>query len=150
MRRRQRLSTFWLLLVAQIRKRVSFRGKLRWSFCSQNKDQETKTAMSLERHTKSLLDPFDEAISQPKLLDGKVPRSSGIGLCATGDITCNNAGSTHLALIPGASNAICWRADNDPTVSKKKQKTEHLFCFTLDEALQPSRLFRRSHTDRSE
>jgi len=30
-----------------------------------------------------------------------------------------------------------------------KKKTKYLFYFTLDEALQPSRLFRRSHTDRS-
>jgi len=72
--------------------------------------------MSLQTYTKSLLDPFDKAISQPKLLDGKVPRSSGIRLRATGEITCNGAGSTYLALIPGASNVICWRNDNDPTV----------------------------------
>lgn len=72
--------------------------------------------MSLQTYTKSLLDPFDKAISQPKLLDGKVPRSSGIRLRATGEITCNGAGSTYLALIPGASNVICWRSDNDPLV----------------------------------
>lgn len=72
--------------------------------------------MSLQTYTKSLLDPFDKGISQPKLLDGKVPRSSGIRLRATGEITCNGAGSTYLALIPGASNVICWRSDNDPLV----------------------------------
>ena len=72
--------------------------------------------MSLQTYTKSLLDPFDKAISQPKLLDGKVPRSSGIRLRATGEITCNGAGSTYLALIPGASNVICWRSDNDPVI----------------------------------
>jgi len=33
--------------------------------------------------------------------------------------------------------------------SGAKNKTKCLFCFTLDEALQPSRLFGRSHTDRS-
>ena len=33
--------------------------------------------------------------------------------------------------------------------SKKTKKTKYLFYFTLDEALQPGRLFRRSHTDRS-
>lgn len=74
--------------------------------------------MSLQTYTKSLLDPFDKAISQPKLLDGKVPRSSGIRLRATGEITCNGSGSTYLALVPGASNVICWRNDNDPAVSE--------------------------------
>ncbi len=72
--------------------------------------------MSLQTYTKSLLDPFDKGMSQPKLLDGKVSRSSGIRLRATGEITCNGSGSTYIALIPGASNVICWRVDNDPMV----------------------------------
>lgn len=72
--------------------------------------------MSLQTYTKSLLDPFDKGMSQPKLLDGKKARSSGIRLRATGEITCNGAGSTYIALIPGASNVICWRVDNDPLV----------------------------------
>ena len=33
--------------------------------------------------------------------------------------------------------------------ARRKKKTKCLFYFTLDKALQPSRLFRRSHTDRS-
>lgn len=70
--------------------------------------------MSLQAYTKSLLDPFDKGMSQPKLLDGKVSRSSGIRLRATGEITCNGAGSTYIALIPGLSNVICWRVDDDP------------------------------------
>lgn len=72
--------------------------------------------MSIEQYTKSLLDPFDKTISQPKLLDGKVSRSSGIRLRATGEITCNSAGSTYIALIPGHSNVLCWRVDSDPNV----------------------------------
>lgn len=72
--------------------------------------------MSLQAYTKSLLDPFDKGISQPKLLDGKVSRSSGIRLRATGEITCNSTGSTYIALIPGASNVLCWRVDSDPAV----------------------------------
>ena len=69
--------------------------------------------MSLQTYTKSLLDPFDKGMSQPKLLDGKVARSSGIRLRATGEITCNSSGSTYIALIPGASNVICWRVDDN-------------------------------------
>ena len=72
--------------------------------------------MSIQTYTKSLLDPFDKGMSQPKLLDGKVSRSSGIRLRATGEITCNSAGSTYIALVPGASNVLCWRVDNDPAV----------------------------------
>lgn len=72
--------------------------------------------MSLQTYTKSLLDPFDKGISQPKLLDGKVSRSSGIRLRATGEITCNGSGSTYIALIPGASNVLCWRVNNDPAI----------------------------------
>lgn len=72
--------------------------------------------MSLQAYTKSLLDPFDKGMSQPKLLDGKVARSSGIRLRATGEITCNISGSTYIALFPGASNVLCWRVDSDPLV----------------------------------
>lgn len=72
--------------------------------------------MSLQIYTKSLLDPFDKGMSQPKLLDGKVSRSSGIRLRATGEITCNGSGSTYIALIPGASNVLCWRVDDDINV----------------------------------
>jgi len=85
--------------------------------------------MSLQTYTKSLLDPFDKAMSQPKLLDGKVSRSSGIRLRATGEITCNGSGSTYIALIPGASNVICWRADSDPLV---KETTPQAFQGHLD------------------
>lgn len=74
--------------------------------------------MSLQAYTKSLLDPFDKGMSQPKLLDGKVSRSSGIRLRATGEITCNGAGSTYIALVPGASNVLCWRVNSDPLVSE--------------------------------
>lgn len=62
----------------------------------------------MQAYTKSLLDPFDKTISQPKLLDGKVARSSGIRLRATGEITCSGTGTTYIALIPGLSNVITW------------------------------------------
>lgn len=78
--------------------------------------QQATSANSLQTYTKALLDPFDKTMSQPKLLDGKVARSSGIRLRATGEITCNGAGSTYIALFPGASNVLCWRTDNDPAV----------------------------------
>jgi len=72
--------------------------------------------MSLKVYTKALLDPFDKAMSQPKLLDGKVARSSGIRMRATGEITCSSTGSTYIALVPGMSNVMCWRVNPDPLV----------------------------------
>lgn len=66
---------------------------------------------AMQAYTKSLLDPFDKTISQPKLLDGKVARSSGIRLRATGEITCNGSGTTYIALVPGMSNVITWQVD---------------------------------------
>lgn len=80
---------------------------------------DNNESSSLQSYTKSLLDPFDKVISQPKLLDGKVSRSSGIRLRATGEITCNSSGSTYIALIPGVSNVICWRVNDDPTVPEE-------------------------------
>lgn len=75
--------------------------------------------MSVESYTKSLLDPFNKEISQPKLLDGKVNSSSGIRLRATGEITCSSTDTTYLALIPGLSNVVCWRVDPDPLVPEE-------------------------------
>jgi hypothetical protein len=68
-------------------------------------------APQMQAYTKSLLDPFDKTISQPKLLDGKVARLSGIRLQATGEITCAGTGTTYVALFPGASNVIAWKVD---------------------------------------
>lgn len=70
-----------------------------------------EAAPQMQAYTKSLLDPFDKTISQPKLLDGKVARSSGIRLRATGEITCAGTGTTYVALFPGASNVIAWQVD---------------------------------------
>lgn len=84
-----------------------------------NFNKRDKLKMSLQTYTKSLLDPFDKSVSQPKLLDGKVSRSSGIRLRATGEITCNSTGSTYIALIPGISNVICWRVDSDPLIPEE-------------------------------
>ena len=66
---------------------------------------------NMQAYTKSLLDPFDKTISQPKLLDGKVARSSGIRLRATGEITCAGTGTTYIALVPGMSNVLAWQVD---------------------------------------
>lgn len=67
-----------------------------------------KNKTTLQPYIQSLLNPFDNSIPQPKILDGKVSRSSGVRLRSTGEISCNTQ-TTYVALIPGKSNAICWR-----------------------------------------
>lgn len=66
--------------------------------------------MSLVQYASSILNPFNRTVQQPKLLDGKVARSSGIRLRTTGEIICNSTEPTYIAIVPGFSNIICWRA----------------------------------------
>lgn len=63
----------------------------------------------MDNYITSLIDPFNTTILQPKLLDGRIPRTAGIRLRATGEIACNPSGVTYIALIPGLSNCICWK-----------------------------------------
>lgn len=65
----------------------------------------------------SLINPFDPSVLQPKLLDGRVSRSSGIKLRSTGEIVCDNAGTTYIALIPGLSNVVCWKTSPSTTTT---------------------------------
>jgi len=44
---------------------------------------------------------------------------------------------------------LCYQYDPVVACYLKKKKTKYLFYFILDKALQPGRLFRRSHTDKS-
>jgi hypothetical protein len=87
----------------------------------------SNAALQMQAYTKSLLDPFDKTISQPKLLDGKVARSSGICLRATGEITCAGIGTTYVALSLGASNVIAWQVDK-----AAGPVTPHAFAGHLD------------------
>lgn len=63
----------------------------------------------MNTYVTSLVDPFDSEILQPKLLDGRANRSAGIRMRSTGEISCDPAAPTYIALIPGLSNAICWK-----------------------------------------
>lgn len=53
----------------------------------------------------SQLDPFSNVIVQPKLYDGKVSRSSGIKLRASGEAVLPS-GISYMVLIPGLTNNI--------------------------------------------
>jgi len=70
-----------------------------------------------QQYIRSLADPFDTSVDQPKLLDGRVDRSSGLRLRVTGDITCKTTGFTYIALINGSSNSICWQAEGSDDVT---------------------------------
>jgi hypothetical protein len=65
----------------------------------------------MEDYILSLRNPFSQKVLQPKLHDGKVTRSAGLKLRATGEIVCDTAGTTYIALIPALNNAICWKTD---------------------------------------
>jgi len=63
--------------------------------------------MNPTAYAKSLLDPFDTSVLQPKLLDGKLDRSSGIRLRQTGEFTCPLDGTAlYVVLSPGYANNL--------------------------------------------
>lgn len=60
------------------------------------------------------LDPFGNAVSQPKILDGSVQRSSGLRFRTTGNFQLDAGGlDTYIALLPGYSNSVCWKRPSD-------------------------------------
>lgn len=64
---------------------------------------------TLKKYSASLINPFDNEVLQPKIFDGRVSRSSGIRLRATGEIVCDTSDVTYIALVPGLSNVLCWK-----------------------------------------
>lgn len=64
-----------------------------------------------------LVNPFSTSTMAPKLLDGKVTRTSGIRLRSTGELSCYTSGPSMIALIPGLSNSVCWNIDGSTVVA---------------------------------
>lgn len=65
---------------------------------------------NLDIYAASFLDPFDGSISQPKILDGSVTRSSGLKFRNTGNITLDATGAdNYIAIFPGLSNGLSWK-----------------------------------------
>lgn len=57
----------------------------------------------------SLFNPFDNSITHPKLLDGRIERTAGIRLRQLGTIDCPLDGSpVYIVLFPGFSNVLAW------------------------------------------
>lgn len=82
--------------------------------------------MSVEYIT-SFLDPFDNTISQPKILDGSVPRSSGLRFRSTGNITLDaSGGATYVVLLPGASNTLAYKLPADASWTPAPAHASHL------------------------
>lgn len=68
----------------------------------------------LDTYAASFLDPFDGRITQPKIFDGSVTRSSGLKFRQTGNITLDATGAENMiAIFPGLSNGLVWQ--NAPT-----------------------------------
>lgn len=65
--------------------------------------------LNMSNYVRSLADPFDLTVQQPKFLDGRIDRSSGVRLRTTGTITCDTGGFTYICLFAGAGNTICWQ-----------------------------------------
>lgn len=68
----------------------------------------------LINYTKSLLDPFLNSVTQPKIYDGKVLRSAGARFRTTGDVTAY--GTTYLVLAPALTGPLTWYGNNDSGV----------------------------------
>lgn len=65
--------------------------------------------MSLEYVT-SFLDPFDRTLTQPKLLDGSVDRSSGLRFRNTGQCSLDKTGAAqYFFLLPGFGNCLAFQ-----------------------------------------
>lgn len=88
-------------------------------------------ARKMETYLKSLADPFDNTISQPKLLDGRIERTAGLRLRSTGDITCRTTGYTYIALFNGINNVMAYQAegsDDDPVNQFNKSPAQFTGC----------------------
>ncbi|AXH77452.1 MAG: capsid protein [Bacilladnavirus sp.] len=62
----------------------------------------------MNTYIRSLADPFDGTIVQPKLLDGRVSRTAGIRFRTTGDVICNSGTPSYIILFPGFQNNVAW------------------------------------------
>ena len=82
---------------------------------------------ALDQYTASFIDPFDVTISQPKILDGSVTRSSGMRFRQTGNITLNAAGSDNfIVIIPGFGNGMAWFKTGDTVFTPGNMFPSHL------------------------
>lgn len=69
----------------------------------------------MQAYVRSLVDPFDTTIVQPKLLDGKGNRTAGLRFRVTGDITCDPAAPTYIALFPAMGNSFAYKSASEVT-----------------------------------
>lgn len=90
----------------------------------------------METYLRSLADPFDTTISNPKLLDGRIERTAGLRFRSTGDITCRTSGYTYIALFNGINNVMCYQAegsDDDPVAQFNKSPAQFVGCYETAE-----------------
>lgn len=62
----------------------------------------------------TLLDPFSAVVDQPKLLDGKITRSSGVKLRHAGEYLCTTTNAaSNMLLMPSTSSVLLFQDLND-------------------------------------
>lgn len=67
----------------------------------------------MDNYIRSLANPFDTTIDQPKFLDGRISRTSGIRLRTTGVMTAPTTGFLYIFVFPGVSNVFCACSSGD-------------------------------------
>lgn len=83
--------------------------------------------MSTTDYVRTLLDPFDQTFSQPKLFDGSVTRSSGLKFRQTGNFNLDATGAdNYIVIVPGFSNGFCWWRTGDATFNVTTPYPTHL------------------------
>lgn len=82
---------------------------------------------ALDVYAASFLDPFNGAISQPKIMDGSVTRSSGLKFRETGNLTLDAAGLDNwIVMFPGLSNGFSAFNAANPTLKIGAAYPSHL------------------------
>lgn len=78
-------------------------------------------------YVNSFVDPFNQTISQPKIFDGSVPRSSGLRFRNTGNFSLDPAGGVnYVVLLPGFSNMLCWKRTTDLAYATTSLNSSHV------------------------
>jgi len=81
----------------------------------------------LDIYAASFLDPFDGKITQPKILDGSVTRSSGLKFRQTGSFTLDATGAdNYICILPGLSNGLLMRKAADGAWTMPNAYPTHL------------------------
>lgn len=94
-------------------------------------------------YVRSLANPFDTTVAQPKILDGKLDRTAGMRHRVTGNVSCKTSGDTFFILHRGGPNVLSWFITgslNGSTLVEAPTKLPPLYQGLLDPNLRQLRL----------